>query len=218
MFRKLNLIDDSWKKLFLTLGVILICLLFFSLIGTEDFVQKITKSFFFLFLIPFLYVKYVLKENFTNFGFNLNNKKNGFLLSLVTLVIAFLVIYILTIYTNFERKYLLTPGISQSFLFFLVYTLFLINIPLFFQEFFFKGFLLETFRNKWGYFSILFQVIIYLAPLFFLSSNYWNLVPLILISLLGGIVSYLTKSFFYSYFFSILFLILMNAFLVYLNK
>lgn len=214
MLKEIYKIGAEWRKIMLNLGVVLGCLIIFSFMPTGDFSQEVTKSLFFLFLIPLIYIKYILKKDFSSFGFNLGNKKIGFFSAGIALIISLLTIYLLTIYTSFSQNYTLTFGLSQSFLFFLVYELVLLNVPLFFQEFFFKGFVIEMFRKKLGYFSVLFQAIIYLAPLFIISSNYWNIIPIVLVSVFGGVSAYLSRSFFYSYLFAIIFNILMDAFLI----
>ena len=214
MLKEIYKVGAEWRKIMLNLGIVLGCLTIFSFMPTGDFSQEVTKSLFFLFLIPLIYIKYILKKDFSHFGFNLGNKKIGFFSAGLALIISLLTIYLLTIYTSFSQNYALTFGLSQSFMFFLIYQLVLLNVPLFFQEFFFKGFVIEMFREKLGYFSILFQAIIYLAPLFIISSNYWNIIPIVLVSVFGGISAYLSRSFFYSYLFAIIFNILMDAFLI----
>lgn len=203
---------------YLTLAIILACLFVFSFFSTSTFLEEITKTFFFLFFIPFLHIKYILKKNLADFGFNLKNKKNGFSLSLITLIISLGIIYLFIHFTSFSEKYTLPAPISANFGFFVLYELVFFNILLFFQEFFFKGFTLNATKGKWLYFSILFQAIIYLVPLSFAVSEIWSIIPITITSLLGGIVSYKTKSFIYSYFYSLLFFIIMDAYLIFYQK
>ncbi len=216
----MNLIEFLRKNLnfLIILSVIATCLLLFAFFPATNFFQNLTKEFFFLLLVPFLFVKYFLRKNITEFGFNLKNKKIGFLWSLLALFFSFLFIYLLSNFTSFGKNYHLPKSVSENFYFFLFYELILVNFLFFFQEYFFKGFLLSILREKTDYLSVPIQAIIYLIPLWIFTNSIWQTIPLTILSLVGGIVAYRTKSFFYSYLFGIVFLLMTDAYIIFLNK
>jgi uncharacterized protein len=199
-------------------SVAVVSLALFSVFPASSFFQNLTKSLFFLIFIPYLYIKYILKENFSDFGFNFRNKKSGFIWAGLALVFSLLLIYLLANYTGFKKNYTLPVNISRSFYLFILYELVMVNILLFIQEYFFKGFMISIFRKKLGYLSVLIQAIIYLIPLWIFSASPWQTFPMIILSLAGGAVAYKSRSFIYSYFFGITFLIITDAYIIYLQK
>ncbi|MFZ5982232.1 MAG: hypothetical protein ACOYS2_01490 [Patescibacteria group bacterium] len=210
-------IDSSWKRTLLALAIGIMSLIIFSVFPTNNFLENLTKSLFFLLLIPFLFVKVVLGETVSNFGMRFKLEK-ALLLELIIFVLASVsLMYLVINYTDFPKHYSLSPVIRNSFPMFVFYELCLVNLLLLFQEYFFKGFLLSIFREKFSYFSIAIQAIIYLIPLFIVSSSIWNTIPMIIISILGGILAYRSRTFFYSYLGSLLFLIILDAYLIYLS-
>jgi hypothetical protein len=214
---KLHL-DSSWKKTFLGLGIGLLSLAVFSFFPTTNFLENLTKSLVFLLLIPYLFVRIVLKENLSDFGMKFKLEKEGFIGSFLLVAIGMLVIYPLANYTSFPLFYRLSPTISGNFLMFVFYELVLVNLLLLFQEYFFKGFIISICREKFSKLSIIIQAAIYLIPLAFVSASLWNIIPMAIISIFGGILAYRTKTFFYSYLGSLLFLIVLDSYLIFLSQ
>jgi len=209
--------DPPWQLFYLGLGIAILALTIFSFFPSTNFLEKITKEIFLFFLTPWFFIIFILKEKFANFGFNLENKKQGFYLALIALLISLFLGYFLINFSHFSKSYSIPQGITNNFGLFILYELVLVNIALFFQEYFFKGFLLSLTKEKMGYYSIAFQAIIYLTPLAIISTSLWNIVPLVMISIFGGIISYKTNSFFYSYLYALLFIIFLDAYLIYLG-
>jgi len=209
---------SDWKEPALSLLVAIFCFLLFYLFPSNDFLQSITKSIFFFFLIPFFYVKLILKKNFWDFGFNLRNKKEGFFWSGILLLFLIVLFFFIIRYTEFDKTYNLPFFIKTSFGYFLLYELVLVNLLFLLQEIFFKGFLLSVLREKLNYWSILIQSTIFLFPLFIYSSYFIQVLPMIILSLLGGFVAYKTRTFVFSYLTGIIFLILLDAYIIFINK
>jgi hypothetical protein len=216
--QKILAIIKTNQKMLIDFSVAAVCLLLFSIFPANDFSQKLTKSFFFFLFIPYLYIKYLLKKNLSDFGFNFQNKKNGFILGVLALAVSFLLIYLLTTFTDFKKNYVLPTSISHNFYIFIFYELILVNVLFFLQEYFFKGFLIAIFQKKLGFLSVPIQAIIYLIPLWIFSGSFWQIIPWIILSFAGGIIAYRNKTFVYSYFFGIVFLILTDAYIIYLQK
>ena len=133
---------------------------------------------------------------------------------LFLLVLFFLIIR----YTEFDKVYILPAFVKANFGYFLLYELVLVNLLFLAQEIFFKGFLLSALREKLGCWSILIQSTVFLFPLFIYSSYFFEMSPLIVISFIGGLVAYRTRTFLFSYLAGFIFLILLDAYVIFINQ
>lgn len=215
--KKLQFIS-AWKTELVSSAIVVLCLALVYLFPTSGALQNITKNLFFLILLPGLYIKFILKKDLSDYGFNLQNKKIGLWWALGMLAASFLAILLLLRFYHFENNYLIPAYIANNFWIFIFYELVLVNLLLFINEFFFKGFLLFTFSEKLGIWTILIQFLVYVLFLLSAGSLNWQLTPMILISLLGGIVTYKSRSFLYSYAASLLFLLFLDAYVIYIFK
>lgn len=205
------------KALLVTSIVILLCLALSIFFPVQNTFQSISRSIFFLIVLPVLYIKLILKENLSGWGWNLENKKIGLIWSAAALLLALIVFYSLIRFAGFSVNYKVSPIAANNFIFFLLYELIFLNIFFFLQEFFFKSFVLFSFR-KFGVWAVFIQTGLYLLSLIFAGKFSWQTLPFMFISFLGGIVVYKTRSFFYSYFFGLSFIILLDAFIIHLIK
>lgn len=200
-----------------TLLVILACL-FLSLIFPVDngsLSQLLTKNVFFLVIIPVLYIKIILKKELAFFGLNIKDKKNGIFWGTLLFLILLLAYYALFSYTSLQKKYSLPENAVTQFPFFLLYELFLMNILLFSYEFFYRGFLLSTLSEKFGFWAVFAQAIIFIIFSVLGNGLFWQFCAPIVLSLSSGILSYQSKSFIFSYLLSFLFIIIMNSYIIY---
>ncbi len=210
------------KDFLITTIVILFCLGLFIYFPTRNSIQGLTKNIFFLFFVPLLYIKFILKENVNEWGLNMQNKKEGFAWAILMLILSLAIVYIFIHYTSFAIHYPLSSLIINSFWGFLVYILVFLNLSLFLQEYFFHGFVLTNFARKLSYKSILVQAGLYLAMILLISGNFsqllWQLIPFIITIFTGGVTAYKSKSMVYSYFTGLLFFLIMTSYLIYLIK
>jgi membrane protease YdiL (CAAX protease family) len=209
---------SAWKTELISSVVILACLLLIIFFPTQDISQKFSLNLFFFFLLPILYIKLILKKDLRNFGFNLQNTKIGIIWAIGMFFVSALIIFILIHFFDFENKYLLPAYLAQNFGIFLLYELILVNILLFIQEFFFKGFILFLFSEKFGFAVAIIQALIFTFFLLFTNDLTWKLAPLIILSFTGGVVTYKSRSFLYSYLMSLFFLIILDTYIIYLFK
>lgn len=186
--------------------------------GLIPFLQTITKGVFLLIVGPFLFVKFVLKKDFSDYGFNLKNKKIGFISAGIALVFSAILSYILIKSTDFLKFYQLRPSVVANFWMFVLKELVFANLLLFFQEYFFKGFVIRIFSEKFLYGAIFIQTLFYLLPQLLSGQNFFQIIPLAIIALVGGIVAYISRSFFYSYLFSLIYSILLDSAIIYVIK
>ena len=204
------------KEITLGLLVTIFSLLLFSIFPSQGFFQELTKAIFFLFLIPWLFIRLILKKKITSFGFSFGKIEANLKEGLVILIIYIAFAYALIDFTDFARKYSVPTLAQENIGFFLFYQLILVNFIFFFQEYFFKGFFITLLRPLTGWWSILIQSAVYLLPLFIISNNFWQIIPAALVSILGGFLAYRGKSFFYSYVSGLIFFIILDLWIIYL--
>lgn len=205
------------KNFWITLVIALVCLILSASFPVQNQFQIISRSIFFLVIIPVLYIKLILKEDLRDWGWNLQNKKTGIIWSLSAIGLGAVIFYLLYRFTGFLENYKLSPAIKNNFGFFLFYELVVFNIFLFAQEFFFKGFLLFALK-KYAYWGIFIQSGIYFILLAVSKNFSYQSAPLIFFSLLGGLVAYKSKSVVYSYLSVFLFSLIFDAVVIYLSK
>lgn len=207
----------NWKTEIISSAVILLCLFLDLFFPTDGYLQKFSASFFFLFVLPILYIKIILKKDLSQFGFNLQNKRRGFFWATIMLVASLLTIAVLIYFFNFDQNYSISFYVATIFPMFLIYELIYINFIYFINEFFFRGFVMFPFMKKLGAWSVLIQFLIFILYLISIQTIDWQATPLIIVSIAGGIVSYKNKSFLYSYAASLVFIIILDAFMIYLS-
>jgi membrane protease YdiL (CAAX protease family) len=207
-----------WKKELVALLIAFLGLflaLFFPAQGDFQFVSRIVL---FLIVLPTIFIKWTLRKDLSDFGFNLDNKTIGFIWAGIMLLVSFLIVLILFYFFKLETRYILPAAIVTDFWSFAFYEIILINGIVFILEFFFRGFLQTVLREKLGFFSIFIQFITFLLFLFFIHKLTWQYTPLIILSLASGVVAHKSRSFVYSYFMSLIFTIFLDLYVIELFK
>jgi hypothetical protein len=201
--------------------VILVCLFLSISFPAEAGMQQITKNLSFLIIIPILYIKLILKKDLKSYGLNISEKKDrksGIFWAISMLFVSLLIAYFLLNYTEFKKSYGLAAYLVENFWIFMAYELILVNVLLFIQSFFYQGFILFTYFEKLGYWSILVQFFLYLIFILILGNFSWQLAPFIILSLTGSLVAYKSRSFIYSYIMGLLFIIILDSYIIYTIK
>ncbi len=210
------------KELIITGMIIFICLILSITFPAKGNFQDIIKSLIFLLILPMLYIKLVLKKSAGDFGLNIQNKKTGIIWGGLMLLVSLLAIYAVINYTDFTENYALSSLVVNNFWFFLFHMLIIVNFFLFLQEYFFRGFVLFSFAPIASFWTIFIQAGIYFITILIAKGGFqpeiWTLVPFIIISITGGVTAYKSKSMIYSYLSGLLFLILLNSYLIYAIK
>lgn len=209
---------SPWKTEIISSAVVFLCLLLATYFPAQGNLQIFSNAFFFLFVLPVLYIKLILKQNLVDFGFNIKNVSTGLLWGFGMLIVSFIFIFLLIHFYNFEQKYLIPTYLAQSFGLFLFYELVLINFLIFIQDFFFKGFLLFLLAPRFNFWSIILQALFFILFIFVTQVTIWQSIPIIILAFTGGITAYKSKSFIYSYVMSLIFLIVLDAYIIYLFK
>jgi hypothetical protein len=209
-------------KFITNLTVILVCLALSLLFPSQNTIQGLTKTVFFLVIIPAFYVKFVLKEKISDFGLNMKNKKTGLIWGTTMLFSGIAIFYLIINFTSFAKNYQIYGLFANNFWFFTLNMLVFLNIMFFCQECFFHGFVLSVFRPAVFGWSVIFQTLIFYSILLIsnddISESFSRTVPFLFLSLAGGLVAYKTRSIVYSYAAGLVFLIIFNAYLIYSIK
>lgn len=202
------------KENLLTVFVTLFCLLSFSLFPVRDIAQNATAMVTFLFLIPFLYLKFILKKDLGDFGLQIGNWKKGILFSVITLIVFFGIFLWLFYKTKFTDYYFLSDGIRSSFFLFVFYEFFEALFKIFLFEFFFRGFLMLNFTKRLGAWSILLQLVAFVFLLFIFKSLNLQFLLLGFAAFFSGFITYYSRSIWYSFVTTFLFIFLCDAFMI----
>jgi len=215
---KINNFFSLYLQDIVTVIIAIVCLALSLVFPAVGIVQMLTKNIFFLIIVPVLYIKYIRKENLKDFGLNLRNKKTGLLGGAIMIAASALISFAYIRSAGFEDNYQLPGYVINSFWYFVLYELVFVNFFLFIYEFFFRGFVLFSLKATFGLWAILAQVIIFWGSLLVTKNFTWAQSPAIILALFSGILAYKSKSFIYSYAASMIFMLLLDAYLIHSIK
>lgn len=212
----------SNREVIITAVFILLCLALAGAFPSEKGMQGITKSLFFFFLIPIAYIKIVLGKKVSDFGLNIENKKTGLFWGSIMLAVSLIIFYLLANYTSLPQNYELPILAVNNFWFFLLYIAVFSGITFFFQEFFFRGFILAFFSQRAGFWSVAIQALLYFLIIIIgaggFSKEIWQFTPYFILSITGGVTAYKSQSMIFSWISGLLFLIMANSYIIYIIK
>lgn len=199
--------------------VILICFVAVSFFPTQGLFQNLIGMATFLIIMPFLYVKFILKKSLREFGFQVGDWRKGFWGLFLALIFSAPVIYILINYTDLLQKQSALKIMQGRFADFLYYeAVFSASLVVMF-EIFFRGFILLGTAKKLGWWSIGLQLL--LTPLLIwiigfssLGSAYY----LVFGSFIAGIIAYRSQSLLYGLIFNAFFFLIADAVVIKLLK
>ncbi|KKW00794.1 MAG: hypothetical protein UY35_C0039G0002 [Candidatus Saccharibacteria bacterium GW2011_GWC2_48_9] len=210
-------INTEIKELLNTGIFIVILLVVYKLFPTINLFQEIVALLVFFVAMPILYVKFILKKNVKYFGFEIGDKKNGLLWSSVSLVVSLLLMYIVINYTEFLQNYSFSVYVAESFKSFLLYELFAVSLILLIYEFFFRGFIVSQYGDKFSYWVILFQWFLFI--LLVASQGFsWQFIPFIVFSPFSAFILLKSRSLLYGFVSQIIFMIIIDASVIALLK
>ncbi len=208
MKTKIKKINKSDVEVFITFGVVLLSMLLFAVFPYRGLFQEIMVSLIFLLVVPWLFVKFVLKKKWQDFGLRLPDRKDitgNLFIGGASFLIVIMLMYLISRHTSFgEQYYLAKSSLRENFVYFLLYEFLAVNFFVFLYEFFFRGFVMFYFAKRIGAYAIIFQFLIFL--LFLDISNQLNLSSAyyMIIAPFAGLIAYRSNSLLYSYLFSII--------------
>ncbi len=188
----------------------LICLITYLTFPVNNIFQQIMSSFIFLFILPVIYIKFILKKNLTSYGFQLGNIRYGISLAVFFVFFSSLIFYFLLHYTKLTQFFNLPNFVTQNFKFFLLYSSLIVFFT-FLYEFFFKGLLMFGIFKNQKKTAILFQFIIFSIFLLVMGGLKWSNLLYISISIFSGITAYQSRSLVFSFAVTSIFIIIANA-------
>lgn len=207
------------KKEFITSVVFFILLVvLYALFPVKDKFQNILTALIFFTILPIFYVKYILKKDIKYLGLIIGNIKKGLFYGTISFFIVFSIFYIIIKYTKFLNNYALPKDIYTNFLSFLFYELTLVLLIVIIYEFFFRGFILFTLEKRLKAWAILAQVVLFFLLILFIGGLKWALLPYLVFAPFGGIIAYKSRSLLYSTIVQFLFIILLDAYVIFLTK
>jgi hypothetical protein len=218
MNEKLYNFLTAWKETLLSVLLATVCLSLFFLFPAKGGVQDLTRTFFFLGLIPALYIIFVLKKKLRDFGLAFPTDKANVLWFFAALLVSAGLGYALVNFTPFKDNYAIPEYAIANFGWFVLYELVFVNILIFFFDAFFRGFVLFNFVGKLGFLSVPISAAFF--ALFLLSAGEfsWEKAPIIILSFTGAALAYKTRSFIHSYLMGLLFIMGLDAYIIYSFK
>ena len=176
----------------------------YSVFRTEGNFQIIVATISFLFVVPFLYIRLILKRSLNEFGIQKGDWRKGFLYSIFSILILTFIFYLFFNNFNFIEKYYLPASIVSNFKYFIFREVVKIGFFIALYEFFFRGFIMFYFSDKFKscFYPIVIQSLIFYVFLIAVDSFGWATSPYILIAPLAGLVAYKSHSIIYSFVFS----------------
>jgi len=206
-------IKNYKKTLFISVFT-LICILLHFVFPTNNFAQKITSVFIFLFILPLSFGKIIEKKQPKHFGLTIGDWKKGLLFSIISLAISFLILFFLFKFNAFQENYSITKLYGQNFMLFVFYEFLIIGSLYFCFSFFFNGFILLSLRENIGLISPLVSFIIFLIFMFFDGSLTWLFSFMFLNIFLGGFIALKSNSLLYPVISGIIFQLIADSLVI----
>ena len=123
-----------------------------------EYLYWFVGDFFTFFLLSVLIIKFILKEDLKNYGLQIGDFKMGLTLAIIFFIVMFPAIWFFSATPDFSAKYphLLSTRNNWSKLF--IYELGMLAYMISW-EFIWRGFMLFGLKEKFGYYSVLIQMI-----------------------------------------------------------
>jgi membrane protease YdiL (CAAX protease family) len=110
------------------------------------------------FVVPILIIRFILKEKSNNYGLQVGDYKTGLSLSVVFILIMFTTIWFFSSTPEFVSKYPHLQSVRSDWGRFLIYEMGMLMYMISW-EFLWRGFMLFGLKEKFGYYSVLIQMI-----------------------------------------------------------
>jgi len=123
-----------------------------------EYIFWLSSEFVVLFILPVLLIKFVLKEKITDYGVKLGDKKTGFFITGVSILVMIPVLWFVSSLPSFQNAYPQCDEVRDNWTFFLIYE-FCFLLYMTGWEFLWRGYTLFGLKEKFGYYAILIQTI-----------------------------------------------------------
>jgi len=116
------------------------------------------SDFFTLFVLTVLIIKFILKENLKDYGLRIGDSKSGLFYSVIFLSGMIILVWFFSATPSFSEKYPHLLSARSNWETFYIYE-FGMLIYMISWEFIWRGFMLFGLKEKFGYYSVLIQMI-----------------------------------------------------------
>jgi membrane protease YdiL (CAAX protease family) len=127
-------------------------------INLIEFLYWFVGDFLTLFILGALIIKFFHKEKLSNYGLKLGDYKSGLFYSGIFLTIMVIIIWFVSAQSGFAEKYPHLSDAKSNWNIFLVYEMGML-LYMFAWEFIWRGYMLFGLEPKFGYYSVLMQMI-----------------------------------------------------------
>ena len=137
---------------------------YYDLVDSVSHIKLMEYLYWFLgdfisfFILPLLLIKFVLKENFQNYGLSAGNSKAGLRFSLLFLIVMLPVTALISGFPDFANLYPHLESARSDWIIFIIFEAGLL-IYMFAWEFIWRGYLLFGLEKKFGIYAVFIQMI-----------------------------------------------------------
>lgn len=174
--------------------------------------QSALALFTFLVVIPLLSLKIIFQKKLPQYGFTLPTERKIILEASGIFLGALLVYAILILVSPIKPEYLMVEVTAPYAKEFFYHAVFWPGLLLFFFTVFFQAFLMKSWEEKIGLWSLLLSTLLFVLWLVIVDGIEWDIIPFIFFTPFAGFMLLRTQSIFYSFTFGWLFVILVYIF------
>lgn len=202
------------RELVVTIFLVLACVLLNLFFDAQGAFQKILSLAGFFVLAPALYVKFILKKKWSDFGLQKGDWKKGVGGIIIALVVSLLILYILINYFGFLESHGAIGKLKGNFGAFLYYEAVLIFSILLAFGVFFQGLILFVSESRLWRLSVLIQFLLFLLFLWISGGFQWDATYYIISAFFSGVIVYQSRSLLYGIAYSWIFVVIADAIVI----
>lgn len=206
------------RRFLITGTLVLFSLVFIAFFKESPRIHPVFQGFIvnvvFFLVIPLLYSKMILKESLDNLGLRKGEVMWG-IIALVACVLFGLLLIILLSKSFPIREQHMFPGlVKMDFFWFVLYETVLVSFVAFLHEVFFRGLIQFLWLGHLGFLAVFLQAGLLWGVYFMAGSLSFENAPLLLFAPLAGVIAHYSRSIWYSWAGSWLFLLLVDIFVL----
>jgi len=206
------------KDFVLNMIFILSVLIIYALFPVKDLFQQTVVMFVFFGIIPIIYNKFILKNDFSVFALKVGKWKQGLFWGGISVVVSGLLLFLGMYFFDYFKGYNIPETIIYNFKSFILYEILSVLPVIFLCDFLFRGFIVSVLKNKLGYWVIIVQALLFLMLLLISGSFSPTIIPYLISAPLAGLIVYKSESIFYSIIFQLIVLVVLDATIISLLK
>jgi membrane protease YdiL (CAAX protease family) len=202
------------KEFIVTLLFIFSVLIVYGIFPAKGSFQQLIVMGVFFCALPIIFNKVILKRTLGDIGVAVGDWEQGLAWSGVCVFVASLLFFVVIYFFGFLKHYTIPSTIIHDYKNFLFYEFILILPVVLIYDFFFRGFVMLTLGIRTHYWAIAIQTLVFLVLVAATKSFAWALVPYLISAPLAGVITYKSRSIFYSTTFQLIAIIILDASIV----